>query len=288
MNGAFLAIDWGTTNRRVYLIEEGRVVHTERDDAGAMRTTDFAGEMAALRAKLGDLPAVMAGMVGSNVGWRTVPYVSAPAGLAELAAALTFIDERTAIVPGLAVDQSEGRPDIMRGEEVQLLGGVASGVVPADAMLCQPGTHCKWAWIVGGRITGFVTAMTGEIYGLLGSHSLLAPMLRDGTHNHDAFCAGVREGSERDLAAALFSVRARVILGGSAAQDAASWTSGLLIGAEVAARLAQIGDRTIHILADAHMGGLYATAIETLGGSARLVDSHAAFVAGISAIWDMR
>ncbi|RZM31080.1 MAG: 2-oxo-3-deoxygalactonate kinase, partial [Sphingomonas sp.] len=142
---AFIAVDWGTTNRRAFRIENGTVAATERDDRGAANVAagEYEAEVAGIRARLGDLPMLLAGMVGSNIGWRSVPYVAAPAGLAEIAAALDRIDGRTAIVPGLSYRDGL-HADVMRGEEVQLLGAVAAGLVPAEALLCQPGTHCKW------------------------------------------------------------------------------------------------------------------------------------------------
>ena len=187
---AFLAVDWGTTNRRVFRFEGGAVVHTERDDRGAASVTDFAGEVAAIRERFGDLPMLLAGMVGSTVGWRVVPYVAAPAGIDELVAGLDWIDDRTAIVPGVSCSQN-GRADVMRGEEVQLLGAVAGWMSPPDALLVQPGTHCKWATMAGGRITGFTTAMTGELFALLRGHSLLAGSLTAEVTDGDAFREGL-------------------------------------------------------------------------------------------------
>lgn len=284
MNGPFIAVDWGTTNRRAYVIEAGQVIHTERDGAGAAAVRDFPGEAAALRGRLGDLPMLMAGMVGSGIGWRQVPYVPAPAGLADLAENVEYIDERTAIVPGLCWTGEDARYDVMRGEEVQLLGAMASGTVPGDAVLCQPGTHCKWAWLDAGCVTRFVTAMTGELFALLRGHSLLGAQLGAGGDDAQAFARGVSLGSERDLGAALFSVRANGLRGRLPDAEAASFTSGILIGSDVAARLSEIRGATVHILADAYLGGLYSAAIAQLGGRARIVSSHDAFVAGICAI----
>jgi len=150
----FLAVDWGTTNRRVFLIDGGVVAKTERDDRGVTSVQDFAAEAAAIRQRFGDYPMLLAGMVGSNIGWRPAPYVAAPAGIAELAAGLLRIDDRTAIVPGIST-LVNGRPDVMRGEEVQLLGAVAAGLVPADSLLAQPGTHCKWVEMQGGKVVDF-------------------------------------------------------------------------------------------------------------------------------------
>lgn len=279
--GPFLAVDWGTTNRRVFLIEAGRVSRTERDDRGVTSVTDFPAEAAAIRARFGDLPLLMAGMVGSNIGWQAAPYVPAPAGIPEIAAALLRIDARTAIVPGVSV---AGPADVMRGEEVQLLGAVEAGLVPRNALLAQPGTHCKWAEMEEGRIARFTTAMTGELFALLRRHGLLAAQLGAEVVLGPAFLEGVEEGRKRDLAASLFGIRAAKMLGERDDSGAASFASGLLIGADVAARLENSGHDTVHILADATLGGLYAAAVEAHGRRAHIVDSHAAFVAGIIAI----
>lgn len=284
---SFIAIDWGTTNRRIYRFDEGAVIRTERDDCGAraMQGRDYAAEVATVRSRFGDLPVLIAGMAGSTIGWREAPYVSAPAGLAALADGLLEIDERTAIIPGLSY-RGEARADVMRGEEVQLLGAVASGMAPPDALLCQPGTHCKWAAMQDGEIATFATVMTGELFALLKSASVLAPNLAGDVADGPAFREGVARGARGDLTAALFSIRAGSLLGTLPATDAASYASGILIGADVAACAAT--DSTIHLLADPVLGGLYQTAIETLGGGAVLLDSHQAFAAGIIAIKELR
>ena len=284
MTGApFLAVDWGTTNRRVYRIEDGAVTQTERDDQGVRQVADFAASVAAMRERFGDLPMALAGMVGSTIGWREVPYVPAPAGIAELAANLLWIDERTAIVPGVST-LADGRPDVMRGEEVQLLGAVTAGLTPADALLVQPGTHCKWATLADGRITGFTTAMTGELFALLKSQSVLAMQLQGEVAAGPAFRAGIEEAKRQDLSASLFGIRAARMLGSRADADAAAFASGLLIGSDVAARLGETPHDAAYILAGPELADLYVAAIEANGRAAVVIDSHAAFVAGITAI----
>lgn len=284
--GNFIAVDWGTTNRRAFRIEDGHVAATERGDRGAANVAagDYAAEVAGIRARLGNLPMLLAGMVGSNIGWRSVPYVAAPAGLAEIAAGLERIDDRTAIVPGLSYRDGL-HADVMRGEEVQLLGAVAAGLVPADALLCQPGTHCKWATVEGGAITRFTTAMTGELFALLRAHGVLSRQLGHPVELGSAFFEGVAEGARRDLAASLFAIRARGVLGIADDAHAASFASGLLIGADTAARIEP--GATVHILADPALGALYAGAIDALGGTSHHIDSQAAFVAGITRIQDL-
>jgi 2-dehydro-3-deoxygalactonokinase len=277
----FLAIDWGTTNRRVYRIEDGTVAATERDALGVTSVTDFPAELAAIRARFGDLPVLMAGMVGSTIGWREAPYAPAPAGFGELGEKLLRIDARTAIVPGVSFVEDQ-RGDVMRGEEVQLLGAVAAGMAPADAMLIQPGTHCKWVEMEGGRIARFTTAMTGELFALVRAHGILSAQLGAEVTAGDAFLDGVREGAKRDLTASLFGIRAAKLLGLRDDADAASYASGLIIGADVASRAAASDFGTAYVLADPVLGTLYTAAIALNGSSAVIVDSHAAFVAGIT------
>ena len=288
MSDAFIAVDWGTTNRRAFLIEGGRVACAERDARGATSVAreNYPAEIAALRARFGDLPVLLAGMVGSTIGWHEVPYAATPADLPALAAGLKWIDARTAIVPGVAYNDGV-RVDVMRGEEVQLLGAAAAGLVSSDALLCQPGTHCKWATLARGGIVHFVSAMTGELFALLRGHGVLARQLEGEVCDGPAFRDGVHEGARRDLAASLFGIRASGVLGLREDAQAASYASGMLIGADVAARLTETSVDEVFVLADPALGALYAAAISALGRRATIVDSDAAFVAGVTRIREL-
>ncbi|KQS02218.1 2-oxo-3-deoxygalactonate kinase [Sphingomonas sp. Leaf357] len=284
--GPFLAVDWGTTNRRVYRVVEGVVEQTERDDRGivAVGQGGFASDVAAIRTRMGDLPMLCAGMVGSNRGWINVPYAECPADLAALADKVVWVEPgRTAIVPGVAL-RTAGHADVMRGEEVQLLGAVAVGLVPGDAVLCQPGTHCKWATVTGGAITQFATAMTGELFALLHKHSLLAAQMTDSVEPGPDFLRGVADAADDALLTRLFGVRADFVTGLREDAGAASYVSGLLIGTDVRAQ--HLGGRDIFLLADPNLGALYAAAIAAAGGRAHMIDSQAAFVGGITSIWN--
>jgi 2-dehydro-3-deoxygalactonokinase len=285
---AFLAVDWGTTNRRVYAIDaDGAVVATERDDRGvlAIAPGGFAAELAGIRQRFGDRPVLCAGMVGSVRGWVAVPYLPCPADLGALAHALHWVEPGVAIVPGLSVVDAKGG-DVMRGEEVQLLGSVPAGLAPPDALLCQPGTHCKWAWMAGGRVDRFRTTITGEMFALLRGHSLLADFLKGDIADGAAFREGVTAAGDGALLTSLFGVRADALLGLRDPDDAAAYVSGLLIGCDVREQALAPG-QAVHVLADPALGSLYAAAIELAGGRAVPVDSQAAFVAGITAIWRM-
>ena len=280
---AFLAVDWGTTNRRVFRIERGAVTPRGSRRTSVTAVRDFAAEVAAIRARMGDLPMLLAGMAGSTIGWRDAGYVPAPAGLDSLAERLLLTDPRTAIVPGVCCREGD-RGDVMRGEEVQVLGAVAAGLAPPDAIMVQPGTHSKWVDVVDGRIARFVTAMTGELFGLIRAHGILSPQLGGTVVAGPAFADGVRRGAARDVTAALFGIRAGALLGLRDDADAAAYASGVLIGAEVAARLAVTREHRIHIIAEPSLGALYGAAIAQHGREPVAIDGDAAFVAGITHI----
>ena len=280
----FIAVDWGTTNRRAWRIEGGDVAQEFDDDRGVLSVEkqDFPAVVGEIRERLGDDPMLMAGMIGSNRGWVDAGYVPCPAGLGDVAAALVWAEAgRTAIVPGLSI---AGPADVMRGEEVQILGAVNAGMLPDDAIVCHPGTHNKWATLAGGRVTSFRTVMTGEMFSLLKEHSILSDLLVGEMTVDDAFCDGVRCGLEgQALTAELFSVRAGVLLGERRREDATDFTSGLLIGADVGFGIEGTGGK-ICVMGRPELTRLYAAALGIAGREATEIDGEAAFLAGIKAI----
>jgi 2-dehydro-3-deoxygalactonokinase len=281
----FIAVDWGTTNRRAWRLAPGGQVAEEMEDEKGILSVPAGGFPAAvdeIRSRLGELPLLMAGMVGSNRGWVEASYVPCPAGLPELARNLKWVEpERVAIVPGVSFSSGE-RADVMRGEEVQLLGAFAEGWIAPDGALCHPGTHNKWVKMADGRIGEFRTVMTGEIFNLLKSHSILADLLRHPADAGPAFEAGVRHGLERsDLTAELFSVRARALLGKSKPEESGSYVSGLLIGTDLKEGLALAGEGEIVAMGRPDLTRLFCAALEIAGRPARTVDGEAAFLAGV-------
>src|SRR3954471_22294348 len=153
----FIGVDWGTTNRRAYLIDASGERVGEFEDARGVLSVErdgFPAAVAEIRDRLGDKPLLLAGMVGSNKGWVEAPYVACPAGLDDLANGIVDAGQNAAIVPGVCYSTASNA-DVMRGEEVQLLGAVAGGEVPADCTVCHPGTHNKWVCVESGRIASF-------------------------------------------------------------------------------------------------------------------------------------
>ncbi len=282
---SWIAIDWGTTNRRAYLLDGDGAVLDELSDAAGVLTVPpdgYPAAIAALRERLGAYPIVAAGMIGSDRGLATVPYVDAPADLAAIAAGAVEAMPGVHLVPGVALRHG-GRADVMRGEEVQVLGAVAAGLFEPDAFFCQPGTHSKWIAVENAAITDCWTALTGELFALLRGQGTLSGMLDADTADGPAFRAGVERGAgAADLLTALFEVRASVLLGQRSRSDAASYASGLLIGNDAGAR--SLTDLEVALIAEGPLADLYAVAITLRGGAVRRLDSRAGFLAGVTAV----
>jgi 2-dehydro-3-deoxygalactonokinase len=283
----FIAVDWGTTNRRAYRIDSSGQCSDEFEDSKgvlAVAADAFPDAVAEIRARLGDKPLLLAGMIGSNRGWVEAPYVPCPAGIDDLARNLAWAGEREAIVPGVSY-VGQGRADVMRGEEVQLLGGVAAGMVNPEGFVCHPGTHNKWALLRHGKIQIFGTVMTGELFNLLKEHSILADLLQGPVEVNEAFKRGVRHALEREmLPADLFGVRAGVLLGQTSKDDAPSYTSGLLIGTDVRIGLTWPAAARIGIIGRPELTRLYAAAIVEAGREPIELDGERCFLAGIQEI----
>lgn len=285
----YIAVDWGTTNRRAWRVGAGGdVLGSFADDLGllAVPAGGFDAAAGGIRERLGDWPMLLAGMVGSNRGWREAPYVPCPAGAESLVPAIAWIEPgRTGIVPGVSQGGAAGA-DVMRGEEVQVLGAVALGAAPADGLICHPGTHTKWVHVGAGRIARFRTMMTGELFSLIRTHSILAPQLAGDVAPDEGFFAGVQAAFDgKEVLSALFGVRARFLLGESKGEPA-SFVSGLLIGSDVRAALAEDGASAgaVVLIGRPDLCALYAAALAARGVSTRQVDGATAFLAGIRLI----
>jgi len=282
----FIAVDWGTTNRRAYLIDSGGKRTKEFEDGkGVLSVPDggFPEAIAEIRRKLGDKPLLLAGMIGSNRGWKEAPYVPCPAGIDDLVGKLVWAGEREAIVPGVSYI-GDGRADVMRGEEVQLLGAAAAGLVE-DGLVCHPGTHNKWAQLHQGRIHSFQTVMTGELFSLLKEHSILADLLKGEAEPNQAFRDAARHAIfNESLPAELFSVRAGVLLGQMKKEDAASYTSGLLIGTDVRIGLQVPTGAQVRVMGRPELTQLYVAALEEAKRETVELDGEQCFLAGIQEI----
>lgn len=281
----FIAVDWGTTNRRAWgVAPTGESVDLLEDDMGVLKVAPggYTYEVDRLRALWPGRPLLLGGMVGSNRGWVEAPYAAAPAGLDHLVVALKRPAADAVIVPG--VSWREGRQaDVMRGEEVQILGAHAAGLIPADGPVCHPGTHAKWVRMRAGTLGPFRTVMTGELFAMLSRHGILQDRLSGVVAVNDDFRAGAEHGlTHTDLTAELFAIRARFLLG--IEEDSASFASGMLIGTDVRIGLDFVGETSIALIGRPDLTRLYAEALRLAGRTSTEVDGERAFLLGARAI----
>jgi 2-dehydro-3-deoxygalactonokinase len=250
-----IVADWGTSNFRAWaLAGDGAVLHSLSDHRGLLSVED--GRFAeTFRAVCGPwlegaarMPAILSGMIGSRRGWKEAPYLAAPVSFDALAKNLCPLGEVAGavvyIVPGISLDDP-AEPDVMRGEEAQILGTLHALGRPSGSFLL-PGTHSKWAIVEQGRLAVFRTYMTGEVFGLLRKSGTIAQLVEGDAIDAAAFRRGVtraKAGAGRDLLHALFGTRAQSLLGRLPGIEVAGYLSGLLIGSELSDALAWLERR---------------------------------------------
>ncbi len=300
----YAAVDWGTTSFRLWIIAEDGTVLAERRSGEGMTTAAKTGFSRVLEAHLsavdapGHLPVIICGMAGAKQGWLEAGYLNTPAALSQIAGgavAVPDVGRDIRILPGLA-QRDTRHPDVMRGEETQLLGAAAS-LGDGRHLVCMPGTHSKWVRLEDGKVTGFSTFMTGELFDVVSKHSILTHSIADAqvfSGEHPAFLDAVAAARANPALATnlTFGVRAGQLLHGTTATDAKATLSGTLIGLEIAGALATVDTvDSVCLVASGSLGALYRAALTSLDLSPRIVDADEAVRAGLStaaqAIWPL-
>lgn len=288
---ALLVCDWGSTRLRAWALDAaGAVLDHDEFPLGVNRLAP--GEAAQrfeqdVRPRFNwDGPAVLCGAIGSNVGWRAIPYADCPAGLEEIVAGLTDVADGVWVAPGLRTS-ALGGCDVLRGEETKAFGWVAgdSSRRTGRWLLCEPGTHSKWLVVEEGRVTRFLSAFTGELYAVLSASSILRSDAQ--VHDLGVFDAGLAAAGEGDaLLNRIYTARSRVAGAGAEQASTGSYLSGVLIGAEVAAtpRLLGLEGEPVVLMADEPLRGLYTRALARRRIVVTHADAEAAALAGLVAI----
>lgn len=283
---ALIAVDWGTTNRRGYLVDrDGRILDSCNDSRGLANIADkdfneaFDTLVAPWTRTHGVLPALLSGMVGASTGWREAPYCGLPADLDDLAGRLQRVspDRAVWIVPGVAVREADAMPDVMRGEEIQ---AIAAAEPTADSLIVLPGTHSKWVRMAGRRIVAFKTFMTGDLHAAIRNHTVVSVLAAKGEDvNYERFDDGVEIGSAqyRELSHILFGARSRVLFGELAPEAVSDYLSGLLIGAEIGGALDSfaVDGGTVELVGRGALPRLYRRALEQCGVCVRIAETKA-------------
>lgn len=296
---SWVGIDWGTTNIRAYHVasDNSLINHSSKQ----IHITDCAksGFENTLNELIGpwQLPTetaiLICGMAGSKMGWVEAPYVDCPASVSDLLqnAVQAPGHNNITIIPGLSYRDDQGGYDVIRGEEVQLLGlfaskGFSSGVI------CAPGTHSKWVVVKNQVIEQFTTTMTGEVFGVLSEHSILQQSLSPSkTTKSDAttISAGFERGlktiaSNDNILAEIFKVRTDALFGVDQHQSGADYLSGLLIGFDVKHSVSKqnAGNAVIPIIGPPAMSVRYQHALNYFGFESEIIDANAITLAGLS------
>ena len=305
-NAAFIAGDWGTTHLRLYLCDRQGAVLESKTGKGVGNVRGnvegaFSGLVESWESSRGKLPSVLCGMVGSSIGWREVPYVACPARLDSIAAkSLRFESggRAIAIAPGLVCQNRLQAPDMMRGEETQILGALRcdSSLTAGRHLLCMPGTHTKWVSLKDGVVEQFQTALAGELFDILRRYSILV----NADSMTEIAVGGAFAGAldqtrmfpDAELIHLLFEVRSRQLRGELRREDAAAYLSGLIIGQDVsgAKRLFQAElpeSRQVVVIGSSKLGELYAKALEAHDFVPRHIDGEIASLEGLKALHDV-
>lgn len=287
-----MVVDWGTSSFRGWLMSaDGEALAESRGGEGMLHCAG-AGFAPVLRdhlARLGaadGVPVLICGMAGARQGWVEAPYLETPTRLDALHEGAIRIDAPgdVRILPGVA-QRRRDRPDVMRGEETQLLG-----VTEPDftGLACIPGTHSKWVRIEAGRIVEFSTYMTGELFSVISQHSILVHAV-DAAGALPADSQPFREGVATALAApaaltaSLFRLRASQLLGFEQRADGAARLSGLLIGTELADALHRLGPvQSVRLIGTGSLGQLYQAALLERGCDVTVVDAEQASRLGLA------
>ncbi|MFY0681677.1 MAG: 2-dehydro-3-deoxygalactonokinase [Thalassovita sp.] len=277
-DAALIGLDWGTSSLRALLIDTvGNVVDVISTPQGIMHVEgrdfdavfhDLIGGWLAEKA----LPVVASGMITSRNGWVETPYAQVPAGKDELAGALVEFTTSKGIeihfVTGMTTEHG-GAPDVMRGEETQIIGAAAMGL--GDGMYVMPGTHSKWLTVKDGAIDDYKTYMTGEMFGVIKDHTILGTLMNGEATDDAGFRIGVKEGFSAgpDLLHNLFHVRTMPLFGKISEERTADYLSGMLIGAEIASGVREFEGDLVTIVARGDLADRYEVALEIAGMKSR-------------------
>ncbi|HEV3410894.1 MAG TPA: 2-dehydro-3-deoxygalactonokinase [Puia sp.] len=256
-----ISCDWGTSNFRLRLVDsdrreaigevsgqEGvasvfsrwRESGLEPEERVGFYQTVLATQIDQLRKhtiySLSGLPLVLSGMASSNLGMLELPYRPVPVVLTGEELIRVAIPASEGFRhPILLVSGVRTANDVMRGEETQLVGCSAAGY--EERIYLFPGTHCKHVRVRAGRAVDIVTFMTGEVFQLLATKSILAVSVSaassDGGAVSPDFIQGVRDSQRAGILHTAFRVRTRQLLEGLSRESNYQYLSGLLIGEEL-------------------------------------------------------
>ncbi len=296
---AFIGVDWGTSSFRAWLFDrKGRVLDTVQGPFGITQIKEQAFEKT-LQIEIGGwlsehrgIAVIMCGMIGSAQGWYEAGYLSGQIGVNELSAGTVRVPDtnlNAMIIPGVRGVSVDGHHDIVRGEET-LLAGWLQKQKDGEAVFCLPGTHSKWVVVRKGQIDQLTTFMTGELFELMQTRSILAPLIENkavSDTNSDIFCAGLKLAQgPAGVLHQMFAIRAGILTGQFAKSDALTLLSGLLIGAECVAVKSLVKNKSVTLMSSGALMRAYQNAFEHFGMVFNVADSEQSAQTGLFSIFN--
>jgi len=298
----FIAGDWGTSNLRLYLCEynpsgASQILDTRFGPGISQINGDFEDKFFNLSQdwldQYGNLPVLLSGMIGSTIGWKDAPYLTCPVDASQITSGRVKFEARGisfSILAGLRTQNPLGAPDVMRGEELQILGWLRQqNREQGKNLFALPGTHNKWTLVENGVITNFLTAFTGELFSLLRNNSILVTEQNTISFNQDVFMDGVgaiEALGDAQLLHALFATRSKQVLGDMASTDALSYLSGLIIGADVMGASKIFNDiAQVIIIGEPALNQHYSLALNHFGITSESCDPSNIAISGFEAIF---
>jgi 2-dehydro-3-deoxygalactonokinase len=279
--------DWGTTRLRLFRLD-GEDVVARLNGPGALEGNADAALAERLETWKAEGPlseVVLCGMAGAPGALVAAGYAACPADAAKWLSSRARLEVSgipVSVLPGLSCKDSEGVPEVMRGEEAQVFGALAlhPELGSGEHLIALPGTHCKWVSVVNGTIVGFRTHPTGELFALLAGQSTLTGPDTPGEGTFDEGFARGLVRCEDSLTGALFEARAARMLDGRSKDWSRGYISGLLIGGEVAAQVPN--GISVVLIGDPALSALYVRALAARGCTSRKIDGDAAVLAGLA------
>ena len=243
----YIAIDGGTTNTRVNLVCDERVVASEKISIGAKDCIDGSEPLKqAINEKIENIclqnnlkkekiqAVIASGMITCEYGLFTLPHIPAPAGLSELHRGMVRAEKILGeldcyFIPGVKMLGSDAlSTDMMRGEEAEIMGIYTPDLSGAAFIL--PGSHSKHIYLEEGRISSFKTMLTA-----LAGGTILKGTVRLDFKEFDtsALLSGYDAAEKLGLNDALFKVRIMKNLFKSSDLECYSFFLGAVMEAEV-------------------------------------------------------
>lgn len=275
-NAKLIGLDWGTTSFRAFLInEDGLILDKKTSKNGILSVVDkdFEGtllnEINLWLEQNESLPIIASGMITSRNGWLETPYLNLPSNIDGFAGALTHFKISNGLfihfITGASYEDSKGIPDIMRGEETQIIGSLDNN---NDDIFLLPGTHSKWAKTEDENILSFASFMTGEVYAALKDHTILGALMENEDQSNEyAFSNGVEDRLKENVSIMhqIFTARTLPLFDRMKNSEIADYLSGLLIGEEIKSALNQYdvsNDNIVNIIGRGDLAARYAKALD--------------------------